>query len=169
MADAKKRRVDFSNVKDGKRYGNTHVEEGDYKFKVTGVDEIKDDEGEYRWDFELQMVGRASATYPYRCKLVESQMWKLRNLLVAAGKKVPKSAVNVDPNNVVGSVVGGTATDDEYGGRLRSVIDTVFPADLVAEETTSKKRTSKAAAADDDEDVEDDETDDEDDLDLEDL
>ena len=168
MADAKKRRVDFSNVKDGKRYGNTHVEEGDYKFKVTGVDEIKDDEGEYRWDFELQMVGRASATYPYRCKLVESQMWKLRNLLVAAGKKVPKSAVNVDPNNVIGAVVGGTATDDEYGGRLRSVIDTVFPADLVAG-TSSKSSKRKSAEPEDEEIEEDEETEEDEDLDLEDL
>lgn len=171
MAEAKKRRIDFSNVKDGKRYSQTHVEEGDFKFKIVGVEEVgPDDDGDFRWDYELQLVGRASSSYPYRCKLVENQLWKLRNLFVAAGKTVPKKAVNVDPTGVIGSIIGGTASDDEYGGRLRSVIDTVFPADLVADSKASSKTKRKTAEPEDDEDVDVDEDEaDEDDLDLEDL
>jgi len=138
MAEAKRRKIDFSKVRDASGINPTHVKEGDYKFKITSVDEQEKD-GKPMWVYILQMVGRVSATYPYRITLVENQLWKLRNLLVSAGKEVPKKAVMVDPSKIVGAVVGGSLGDHEYEGRMSSQINAVFPASELEGEEDEKE------------------------------
>jgi hypothetical protein len=66
-------------------------------------------------------------TYPYYCKHQENQLWKIRNLLLAAGKSVPKKRVKVNPNDLVGRSIGVTLEDDEYEGKAKSVISAVMP------------------------------------------
>lgn len=166
---AQRHAIDFTNVKEGRGVNPVRMPEGDYEAKVTGVTEsMKDDVP--MWCFVLQLSERASATYAYYCKLQENQLWKVRNLLIAAGKQVPKKRVNVDPNNVVGAIVGITLVDDEYEGKEKSTIDAIFPASELADEPEPAQKASKGkaeAAPADDEDDADEAL--EDDLDLDDL
>lgn len=169
---AKKHAVDFSNVKEGSGINPVRVEEGDYLAKIISVEDHESKAGNPTWVFVFQLDDRKSATYPYYCGLVDNQLWKIRNLLVAAGKTVPKKRVNVDPNSIVGKEVGITLSDDEYEGKEKSVIDAIFPASELADDEPPAKKTSskKASAKDDDvEDIEEEVEDDDEDLDLDDL
>lgn len=125
-----KRRIDFSNVKESSGINPKHLEEGDYSAKIVKVEETmkEGDNGKVpMWNFHFQLEDMKSAVYPYYCKLQENQLWKLRNLLVAAGKQVPKKSVSVDPESLVGKVVAITLEDDEYEGKMKSIIAAVFP------------------------------------------
>lgn len=157
-----KRRIDFTNVKESSGINPKHVEEGDYLAKIVKVEEtMKDDIP--MWNYHFQLEDMKSAVYPYYCKLQENQLWKLRNVLVAAGKNVPKKAVNVDAESIVGQVVAISLEDDEYEGKLKSVISAVFPASELEETVTPEE-------ADDDDDLPaDTEVEDDEELDLDEL
>lgn len=79
------------------------------------------------WCFVIQAEDHKTATYPYYVKLVENQLWKLRNLFVAAGVDIPKKAVKIDPNRVVGKTICIVLEDEEYDGKVKSVINAVMP------------------------------------------
>lgn len=161
---ASKKALDFSDVKDGSIFSTPPLEEGDYLAKIIQVEDRPAKDDEDMWVFAIQLQDRKSAVYPFYCKLVENQLWKLRNLLIAAGKSVPKKRVAVDPNSIVGKTIGVTLEDDEYEGRLKSSIAAVFPASELAddddedtaeeleldeddeEEEAPKKKKAKAAA-----------------------
>lgn len=143
--------VDFSNVKEQGNFNPTQVPEGDYVAKITKTEVGTSKAGNQQIIFTLQIEGQRG-TYPFYCGLVENQLWKLRNILVAAGVTVPKKKLNIDPDKVVGRSVGVEMTDDEYEGRMKSVIASVFPASEV----------SGTASDDAEPDVEDDVEDDED-------
>lgn len=164
---AKKHALDFSNVKDSTGINPKHVEPGDYEATIKEVVESLKD-GVPMWRFLIALNDQPTATYPYYCKLQENQLWKVRNLLIAAGKQVPKKRVNVDPNGLIGKVIGITLEDDEYEGKLKSVIEAVFPAEELGPKTPTKKKPAAAAADDADDEVADDDED-MDELDLEDL
>lgn len=131
MADkaASKKAVDFSNVKDQSAFKTGRVPAGDYRAKIVKVEdgESKKD-GEFQYVFTIKLVKFSANAYPYYCKLVENQLWKLRNILVAAGMSVPKKRLTLDPNKIVGKEIGVAMADDEYDGKEKSVIDAVFPA-----------------------------------------
>ena len=154
MADAKTsaKVVDFTNVKDsGARFNKKRVAEGEYLAKVVKVEDSKTKSTEeFQWLFTIQLVDHPTARYPYYCKLVDNQLWKIRNLLVAAGISVPKKRVKLNPSVVVGKTIGVVMEDDEYDGKLQSVIASTIPTSEV---------TGSAAEADD-EDVADDEVED---------
>lgn len=118
--------VDFTNVKDGgEAFNKKRQPAGDYKAKILSVKDAPTKETkEAQWLFAIQV---GSGTYPYYCKLVENQFWKIRNLLVAAGMNVPKKRVKVDPNKLVGKTIAVTLEDDEYNGKLQSNIASTFP------------------------------------------
>lgn len=123
------RTLDFTNVKDAAKFTNRRVPSGDYLARVSKVEDAKakgDDLPQYLFTIVLEKYKRDS--YPYYCKLVENQLWKLRNLFVAAGIAVPKKRVKLDPNRVVGKLIAVSVDDDEYEGREKSVISQVFPA-----------------------------------------
>jgi len=121
--------IDFTNVKDRGNWSTKHKPVGDYPLLVTKVEETESVEKKNpMWVFTLQLEEDKSATYPYRCLFAENQLWKLRNLCVAAGINVPKKKVKLDPNKLVGKRIGGQLEDDEYEGKMRSVVETVFPA-----------------------------------------
>lgn len=165
VSKASKHAVDFTNVREGSGINPVRVEAGDYLAKITDVQdaEVKSGEnkGQPQWLFLFQLEDRRSAIYPYYVQFGENQLWKLRNLLIAAGKNVPKKKVNVDPNSIVGKTVGITLGDDEYEGKEKSVIEAVFPSsELEQVEEATEEDVEEDDAAD---------TEDEDELELDDL
>ena len=168
---ATKKILDFSNVKEQGNFNPRNVPEGDYIAKVTAVDEGESKSGTDQWIFTFEVEGVRGGKYPYYCGLVENQLWKIRNLFTAAGITVPKKRVGVDPNKLVGKIVGVELVDDEYEGRMKSVINSIFDksevgeSDFVADEeededdvpAPKKVTTKKKAAVVEDEDDEDDE------------
>lgn len=131
---ASAKNVDFSGVKDRGNFNPKRVNEGDYLatiIKVEDAESKKDQEFQYVFTVKLDKFSQNS--YPYYCKLTENQLWKLRNVLVAAGLNVPKKRMKLDPNKVVGKKVGVTMEDDEYEGKMKSVIGAIFPASELAD------------------------------------
>ena len=127
MAKAKAAVVDFSNVKDGGQFNKKQYPPGDYLGKITSVVDAvkKDDKKVAMWLFTIKVK---TGTYPYYVTpAAENQAWKVRNLFVAAGVTVPKKRVNVDPNKVVGKEIGVTLEDEEYDGKMQSVVAATFP------------------------------------------
>lgn len=123
----KARALDFTNVRDRSQYNSKHVDEGDYIAIITGVEETQSkSDGEDMWVFAFQLEDMRSAVYPYYCKLDEDSLWKIRNILEAAGITVPKRKANVDPTRVVGKRVLISLQDDEYEGKPKSVIQSVM-------------------------------------------
>ena len=145
------RTLDFSNVKESSGINPKHMEEGEYLAKVIEVRDDDAKDGEAMWNFLFQLEDHKTATYPYYVKLVENQLWKLRNLFIAAGVDIPKKAVKIDPNKVVGKTVCVVLEDDEYEGKLKSVIAALMP----KEEFEGYE--GDTAPADDDEDDDEDE------------
>lgn len=129
MAKATVRNVDFSQVKDGGgNFNKTRIPAGDYLAIITKVEDAVAKDKVDQYLFSIKIKDRASSIFPYYCKLQENQLWKLRNLFVAAGKTVPKKRVKVDPNQIVGKLIGVAVEDTEYEGKEQSQIAAVFPA-----------------------------------------
>lgn len=152
--------LDFTNVKDGGGLFNKKRQPaGDYKGKVTKVvDSPAKKDGAAQWLFTIQ-VGTGS--YPLYCKLVPEQLWKLRNLLMAAGLNVPKQRLKVDPNKVIGREIAVTLDDDEYddGDKVhkQSVVTATFP---LSELDPDASRDTEDEDEDDDDDDDDEDEDD---------
>lgn len=124
--------VDFSNVKDGGNFSKGRVPSGDYLATITKVEDAKSKDDVHMYLFTIKLKKFSAYAYPYYCKLSENQLWKLRNLLIAAGMTVPKKRLKLDPNKVVGKSIGVTMEDVEYEGKLQSEVAAVFPsAELV--------------------------------------
>lgn len=159
---AKRREIDFTNVKDRGPFNPKRKPEGDYRGKIVKVIEAPSQtSGEDMWTFAVQLASDESAVYPYRCVLAEKSLWKLRNLLIAAGLNVPKKKVAVDPNKIVGREVGLTLEDGEYEGREKSEISAVFKAsELTEDEPEGEAEESEDEEVDDDEDLDELEVDD---------
>jgi hypothetical protein len=151
---AKKRKADFSDVKDGGNFSPRHVPEGDYRMKIIAVEDGESNAGNEQTVFTLIRLDDAKrarpATYPYYCGWETKQLWKIRKLFIAAGMPVPKRLVLVDPNKLLNKVVGAVLVDDEYDGRMRSKIDDVFPKEDV-QDTPSTDDTDDDYADDDEE------------------
>ena len=130
--------VDFSNVKDAGLFNPKQVTAGDYLAQITAVvdGKAKSDDG-FQYIFTFKLKAYSQNSYPYYCKLTENQLWKLRNLLIAAGMNVPKARTKVDPGRIVGKWVGVTMEDDEYEGKMKSTIAAVFPASDLDETNSS--------------------------------
>lgn len=123
--------VDFSNVKESSGINPVHQEEGDYVARIVKADLGKSKKNDPMVTFVFQDTNRRSATYPYYCVLQDNQLWKLRNVLIAAGVSVPKSKGKINLDKVLNREVGITLEDDEYEGKLKSVIAAVMPKDDV--------------------------------------
>jgi hypothetical protein len=163
--------LDFTNTREGgATFNKKRVPSGDYLAKVTAVkDSPTKDTKEAQWLFTIELVGKfTDRKFPYYCKLVENQLWKVRNLCLAVGLAVPKKKVKLDPNRLVGKTIGVTLDDDEYEGKLQSVVTQTFPAseldgdngepeDDEEEETEDDEEEAEEEAAEPEEDEEDEE------------
>jgi hypothetical protein len=150
MATAKT--IDLTNVKDGGgAFNKRRMPAGDYPARITKVADAqaKEDKSSagFMWLFTIEVDG--GGTYPYYCKLVENQLWKVRNLCLAAGMQVPKKKLKLDPEKLVGKRIAVTLEDDEYEGKAQSVVNATFPLSELLEN-----------ADDDDDDDDDDDGDD---------
>lgn len=130
---ATSRNVDFSSVKDGGNFNKRRIPAGDYLATITKIEDAEAKDGIFQYLVSLKIDSRPSSVFPYYCKLQENQLWKLRNLMIAAGLAVPKKKVKVDPNRLVNRKVGVTVEDDEYDGKEQSTIAGVFPAAELAD------------------------------------
>lgn len=172
--------VDFTNVKESSGFNPQHQEAGDYRGVIKGTPEhaLSKQNKNPMLTFAIADTDRPSAVYRYQCVLTENGLWKLRNLLVAAGIAVPKKRLNISSilPKLAGREIGMSLEDDEYEGKMRSAIVGVFPADDLAsdDEPPAKKPAVKKKSADDEDaedSTEDEDTDDEDldELDIDDL
>jgi hypothetical protein len=144
------RTLDFTNVKESSGINPKHKEDGEY---LGSCVEIRDDpakDGEAMWLFIFKLEDDKTATYPFYCKLVDNQLWKLRNLFIAAGIPLPKRAQKIDPNKVIGKKLGLILEGEEYEGKMKSVISGMIPKEELEE-------FASVESDDDDDDVEEDE------------
>ena len=112
--------------------------------------------------FKLKEPKYRTRNFPFYCKLQQNQLWKLRDLLVAAGETVPKRALNIDPNKIVGRDIVIEVEDDTYNGNVRSTVVGTYASSILEDE-------APADGEDEDEDFLDDGTDDTYDIEEEDL
>lgn len=144
----KARALDFTDVKDGGgRFRKTHYPAGDYKAKILKVEDAKKkSDNSPMW---LVSIAVKAGIYPYYLTFESNTLWKIRNLFIAAGLPVPKKRVKVDPQKLVGKVIGVTLDEEEYEGKMQGVIASTFPS-------------SELEGGGDDDDVEEDNSSDED-------
>jgi len=128
MGTASKQNIDFSQVKDGGAFNRKRIPAGDYSATITKVEDAKAKDDNFQYLFTIKIDKLPSSVHPYYCKLVENQLWKLRNLFIASGISIPKKKVQVDPNRLIGKTIGVTIEDDEYEGKEQSTISGIFPA-----------------------------------------
>lgn len=159
---AKKIRLDFSKVEERSGYNSRQMPEGLYEAKVTGLVHKDAQDGTAMLVYSLAPTADKYKTrnFPYYCKLQQNQLWKLRDLFVAAGETIPKKATQIDPEKIVGSIVAIEVGDDTGQYDDRSVIVSVYPTSILEESDD---------ADDDDEDYDDDDDSDEEYEDDEDL
>src|SRR4051812_33860269 len=99
--------VDFSGVKERGAFNPKRIAEGDYAATIVKVEDAETKEGgDFMYVFTIKVDKFSQHSYPYRCKLAENQLWKLRNIAVAAGLNIPKKRMKFDPNKVIGKKVG---------------------------------------------------------------
>lgn len=169
--------LDFTNVKDRGEFNPLHQPEGDYLGKVVKVTQGTSQSGNLMWVFTIELPEVPRASYPYRCVLNENNAWKIRNLFVACGINVPKKRLKVDPSKAVGKTLGVALEDDEYEGKLKSIIAATFPEselpddEPVRKTSRSTSKTKTRTVVEDDEEVEDDDEalEDEDEMEIDEL
>lgn len=161
---AKKIRIDFSKTEERSGWNTRQIPAGIYKAKIASVKETEAQDGTAMLVYGFQPTQKRFRTrmFPFYCKLQQNQLWKLRDLLVAAGEKIPKKALNIDPNKVVGREIAIEVEDDVWEGKVRSQVQAVYNTDLVEEDDDDYSEEEDGGQADDVEDVEDDFEDDED-------
>lgn len=144
---ATKKTLDFTNVKESSGFNPKHLPAGDYRAKITGVEDKPSKAGNDQWVWTIILTTDQRAAYPFYTGLDEKQLWKVRNLFMAAGIQVPKKRVAVDPNKLIGREIGISLDDDEYEGKMKSVIVATFP----ATELSSDSPEEAESTVDDDE------------------
>ena len=152
---ASSKAVDFSNVKEGGNFNKKRIPSGDYLAIITKVEDAESKSDQvFQYLFSIKIVSRPSSVLPYYCKLQENQLWKLRNIMIAAGKTVPKKRMKVDVNSLVNKQIGVTIEDSDYDGKEQSEIAGVFPKSELAEIDVPEDE-DEADEDEDDEEVED--------------
>ena len=156
MAPSKKIRIDFSKAEDSSNWNTRPIPAGVHEAKITVVQQTEAQDGTAMLIFGFRPTDSKLKTrhFPYYCKLQQNQLWKLRDLLIAAGQSVPKKALSIDPNVVVGKIVAIEVEDDTYNGNLKSQIQAVYDTEILDDQDDIS----------DDEDLEENEFDEEDDF-----
>lgn len=122
--------VDFSDVKESSGINPKQQDEGDYLARIIKVEMKKTKEKNEPMALILfQDANMRSAVYPYYCTFTDNMLWKIRNAFIAAGVPVPKSKGKIDLGKLINKEVGITLEDDEYDGKMKSVISAVFHKD----------------------------------------
>lgn len=170
---AKKIRIDFSKTEERSGWNTRQIPPGLYKATIASVKETEAQDGTAMLVYGFRPTSSRFRTrlFPFYCKLQQNQLWKLRDLLVAAGERIPKKALNIDPNKVVGREIAIEVEDDVWDGKVRSQVQAVFSAEMAEEDPVAEDSEETQDEVEDDnfDEVEDDFDEDEDfDEDLED-
>lgn len=121
--------IDFSDVK-APSFSTVHQAPGVYNAEIAGVEMTKTKSD--NTDMLVFAITAGSGRYPYYCKIVPNQLWKLRELIEATGTKVPNKVVQIDPAKYVRTKINAELEDDTYNGKLRSRVARVAPFSEVA-------------------------------------
>lgn len=116
--------IDFSDVK-APSFSPVHQAPGVYNAVIADVEMTKTKSD--NTDMLVFTIGAGPGRYPYYCKIVPNQLWKLRELVEATGTKVPNRVVQIDPSKYVGAKINIELEDDTYNGKLRSRVARVAP------------------------------------------
>ena len=132
----KKIRLDFSKVEERSGWNTRHIPEGLHSMKIEAVQETEAQDGTDMLVYALVPTEGKYKTrrFPFYCKLQQNQLWKLRDLFVAAGIPVPKKAQQIDPSKVVGKVIAAEATDETGQYEGRSSIQATYSLDILDED-----------------------------------
>ena len=145
----KKMRLDFSKVEERSGWNTKHIPEGLYEMKVVAVDDKEANDGTDMWTYALVPTDPRYKTrrFPWYCKHQDNQLFKIRDLFVAAGIPVPKKVSTIDPEKPIGKLVAVEITDavGQYEGR--SEVNGIYDLSLVGDDAVG-------VAGDDDEDDE---------------
>lgn len=157
---AKKIRLDFSKVEERSGYNSRQMPEGLYEARVSGLVQKDAQDGTPMLVYTLAPTQKKYATraFPYYCKLQQNQLWKLRDLFVAAGETIPKKATQIDPEKIINAKVAIEVGDDTGQYADRSVIVSVYPLDTLSDLDDEDEQDDDI----EDDDIEDDEDDEED-------
>lgn len=131
----KKITLDFSKVEERSGWNSKEMPEGLHEFRIELVDLKDANDGTAMWTYGLRPTNPKYKTrlFPYYCKHQANQLFKLRDLFVAAGLTVPKKRVGLDPDAPVGKLVAAEVSDasGQYAGR--SEIDGVYDRSIIDE------------------------------------
>ncbi|AMS03608.1 DNA polymerase [Gordonia phage Emalyn] len=163
-------KIDFSNVSEGSGIRPKQLPAGEYAATIKDVKAGNSKKtGTPQWCFIIVPKQHPGASYPYYCQLTAEQAWKIRQVLVAVGVSVPKSVKTIDASKLIGKDLGIILEDDEYEGKLKSVIDSLIPLAEVDEGDTPAADDEDEDEPAAEEDTSDDTAEDDDELDLDDL
>lgn len=132
---AKKITIDFSKTEERSSWNTRKMPIGLYRMRIASVQQTEAKDGTPMIVYGLQPTSQQFRTrlLPFYCKLQPNQLWKLRDILVAAGQKVPQRAIKLDPEAIVGAVISAEVEDDLYNGVERSTLTGVYSAEFTTE------------------------------------
>lgn len=160
--------VNFEGVKAFKT-----IPEGPYRLKITSAEkgESSNDNETINWEFEVVGGEHEGSKLWYTTVLTDKSLWKLRELLEAAGQEVPDDEMDIDLDDLIDSELGAIVFHEEYEGKNRAKIGDFIAADEVEadDDEDDKKKSKKKSKKSKDEDEDDDEVPDVDSMDEDEL
>lgn len=141
--------VDFEGVKNFKA-----VPEGPYILKIVSAEhgESKQENPKIDWEFEVSQGEHEGAKLWATTSLDEKALWKVRELLEAAGQDVPDGEMDIDLDDIVGCELGAIIYHEEYEGKNRAKIGDFISVDEVDASEDGDKKSSKKSKKDEEDD-----------------
>jgi DNA mismatch repair ATPase MutL len=120
-------KIDFSNVESGGK-----CPDGQFKATVKEITtETSDSSGaDY---LKVKLEASNDATLYTNLSLQPQALWKMRDFLEACGRDVPKKAVDIDLDDIVGDELGVIVENEVYQGKRRPNVTGFMLADEVDE------------------------------------
>lgn len=148
------RAVDLTGVSEGGNFRPRRKPEGDYRAKFVKADDHqpKDKTKPAGWVMTVQIEGDSRSTYPVYLNPAEKERWKIFQACRAAGFNIQPKRFKFDPNKLVGKAIGVYLEDDEFEGRLKSVIGEMFLASEVGANADEDAPEDEDEVVDEDED-----------------
>lgn len=133
---AKKIRLDFSKVEERSGWKTNNMPEGIHEMKIELVDYKDANDGTAMLTYGLRPTNPKYKTrlFPYYCKQQQNQLFKIRDLYIAAGIDVPKKVVNLDPEAPIGKIIAAEVRDGTGQFSERSEIDGVYSRDILEDD-----------------------------------
>src|SRR3546814_9623767 len=103
---AQQETLDFSQVRDAGNFNPKRKTEGEYLGVIVSFEDTKSKSGNKMWVYGIQLKSDRRAVYPVYCVLDPKSLWKLRDVLVACGKKVPKKRLAIKGDVILNKEVG---------------------------------------------------------------